>query len=125
MPQAARRCGRWEENRGALAEAAMDVVAGERLLGGGKKCLGRSVFQEGAGVEEARGIGNAPGLVEIVRHDDNREVITQAKQRLFNMVGGDGVQLRTWFIEEENGRLYGESPGNAQALLLAARETES
>ena len=72
--------------------------------------------------EEGRGLGNAGRLLHVVCHDDDRVALLQVLDEILDLERGDRVERRARLVHQHDLRLDGERAGNAEALLLAARE---
>ena len=60
------------------------------------------------------------GLLHVVGHDHDREVLLEFLDQLLDAAGGDRVQRRGRFVQQQHFRLQRHRAGDAQALLLAA-----
>ena len=78
-----------------------------------------------AEVHEGRVVGHARGLLHVVGHDDDRVVGLQLVDQLLDLGGRDRVEGRGRLVEQDHLRLDGDGAGDAQALLLPAREAEA
>ena len=54
--------------------------------------------------------------------DDDRVLLTQLEHEVLDGGGGDRVQRRARFVHEDDVRLSGDGPGDAQSLLLPTGE---
>ena len=99
-------------------------IIGETLaLGSGEDLLGLPRFDHVAEVEKRRLVGHARRLLHVVRHDDDADArIRDGTDGLLDGEGGDGVQRRARLVEQHHIRMHRERTGDAQALLLTARE---
>ncbi len=59
-----------------------------------------------------------------MRHDDERVLLLELQHQLLDLGRRDRVQRRAGLVEQDHLRLDGDRPGDAQALLLAARQAE-
>ena|ERR1051325_1635256 len=66
-------------------------------------------------------IGIADGA-EAVSDDKARSPRRQALERLLDQPFGGGIDARGRFVQDENGRVFQQSPRDADALLLADTE---
>ena len=57
-----------------------------------------------------------------MRHDDDRVVLLELLDEVFDREGRDRVEGRTGLVHEDDLGLHGDSAGDAQSLLLATRE---
>lgn len=61
-------------------------------------------------------------LGEAVGDDDHRVALLDGGERVFDLLGGDGVEAGGGLAGEDDGRVFEEEPGDGDALLLAAAE---
>src|ERR1700677_3541920 len=107
-------------NSALLSESAGDVIFGLLPGRGLEDNLRRIVFNEFSQQEETGSIGDARSLLHVVRDDDDGALVLQGEQQIFNLGGGDGVERRTGFVEQQHFRVDRQGPRDAQALLLSA-----
>ncbi len=69
-------------------------------------------------------IGYARGLLHVVRHQHQREMLLQRGHQLFNHQRRDRIQRRGGFIQQQHFRLDGDGARNHQTLLLTARQRQ-
>ena len=74
--------------------------------------------------EERRHVGDARGLLHVVRDDHDRVVPLEVVHQVLDARGGDGVERGGRLVHEDHLGLDGERPRDAEALLLAAGEAE-
>jgi hypothetical protein len=86
--------------------------------------LRRSRLDESAKIEESREVGHAPGLLQIVRDDDNRQLVLELIQELLDPLRSDRVERARRLVEEKQLRVVGEGARNTEPLLLAAGERD-
>ena len=67
---------------------------------------------------------HARGLLHVVGHDQDGELLLQLGDQLLDLAGGDRVERRGRFVEQQHFRLQGDRAGDAQALLLAAGQAQ-
>src|SRR3972149_5436600 len=72
--------------------------------------------------EEGDLVGDARRLLHVVGHNGDRVFFAQVLDQLLDLRGGHRVQRGARFVHQEHFRLDGAGPGDAEALLLAARE---
>jgi hypothetical protein len=60
-----------------------------------------------------------------VGDDDDRHVLPKLVDQPLDLQRRDRVERRAWLVHEDHGRIRGERPGDAQTLLLAARQGEA
>src|SRR5690606_4061768 len=106
------------------AEAAGDVVLGLPLRGTGEQGGGGAVLDQLAQVHEGGVVGAARRLLHVVGDDQDGVVLLEFGDELLDAAGGDGVQGRGRFVEQDHLRPQRHRPGDAQALLLAAGQAE-
>jgi hypothetical protein len=68
------------------------------------------------------GIGQAPGLGEIMGHHQDRIAPFETRDQRFDDLGSDRVERAAGFIEEKHLGREREGAGDAEPLLLAARQ---
>ena len=89
---------------------------------------GIPLFDEGSGSlphpEDGGLIGDTTGLGEVVGDDDDGDLPPQGVDEILDNSRGDGIESAARFVEENHFGLEGEGPGDAEALLLTARETD-
>ena len=61
-------------------------------------------------------------LGEAVGDDDHRAALLDGVERVFDLLGSDGVEAGGGLVEEDDGRVFEEKPGNGDALLLPAAQ---
>src|SRR5262245_10413006 len=114
------------------AEAAGDVVLGARVGGIAEDLVGGGVLHEHAravvafgahlGGEEGRAIADPRGLLHVVGDDHDRVLRLELLHQVLDAAGGDGIERRAGLVHEEHLGVGGDGPGDAQPLLLTARE---
>ena len=72
--------------------------------------------------EEAGVLGDARGLLHVVRHDDDGVLALQLEDEVFDLRGGDGVERGGGLVHQQDFGVDGQGAGDAHALLLAAGE---
>src|SRR5262249_18289328 len=110
------------------AEFAADIALRLRLLRRVENPAGRPIFNHVTGaaaapsidIKKSRHIGDAFGLLQIVRDDRDREALFHLLHQLLDAMGRDRVERGTGFVHQENRRFSRDRPGDAKALLLAA-----
>ena len=75
-------------------------------------------------IEESGVIGHARGLLQVVRDDDDRQLLLQLVDQLLDLLRRDRVERAGRLVEQQHLRLVGERARDAKALLLPAGETE-
>ena len=72
--------------------------------------------QEGAAVRDPH------GLLHVVGHDHDRDPVLELPDEFFDPLGGDRVERRGGLVHEQHFGFDGQCAGDAEALLLTARE---
>jgi len=67
-------------------------------------------------------IGDARGLLHIVRDDHDRDAPLELRDQLLDLQRRDRIERRARLVHQDHLRLDGERAGDAQPLLLAARK---
>src|ERR1700686_49494 len=100
------------------------VCLGRRLSRRPKNLIRRTEFNQSPRFacvldgHEAGELRYASRLLHVVGHDDHRVLIGNLADELFDLEGCDGVERRARLIHEEEGGIHGDSPRDAQPLLL-------
>src|SRR5271155_5812938 len=110
---------------GARLEASPDVLLCQRTLWVLEHVGGRTELDKVSLVEEGHAGANPRRLLHVVRDQDHGIVVLELDDELFDLGGGTGVQGRSWLVQQEDLRPNGESPGDAQSLLLTTRKAPS
>src|SRR5580658_1208799 len=105
-------------------KASSDVILGGLDLGILENDFGRVELHQPAHQEEAGVIGDARGLLHVVRHDHHGAVVLDLEQQLLNLGGGDGVQRGTGLVQKKHFRIHGQRPRDTQPLPLPSGEIE-
>ena len=77
------------------------------------------------GGEERGAVGDARGLLHVVRDDDDREVALELLHEVLDARGRDRVERRARLVHQHDVGLDRERTGDAQALLLTTRQREA
>src|SRR6266478_2083309 len=109
--------------RTTLPEAPSDVVLGPLVHGLGEELRGGPELHQLAEQEESRRVGHAPRLLHVVRDDDDGQVALELEDQLLDARGGDRIERGARLVHQEHFRLHGQRAGDAEALLLAPRES--
>src|SRR5699024_5724679 len=110
------------------AEAAGDVVLGFLRVRVLEDLLGRADLDELARLtgrlqREERGlIGHTRGLLHVVGHDDDRELLLELVDQVLDGQGRNRVEGGAGLVHEQDLGLDRDGAGDAQALLLTAGE---
>ena len=70
-------------------------------------------------------VADAAGLLHVVGDDDDRVLVLEVVHQVLDPGGGDRVERRAGLVHEDDLGLDGQGPGDAEPLLLAAREVEA
>src|SRR5690349_22954350 len=108
-----------------LAEASSYVILSTAITWIGEDARGFAELHKFAEVHKRREIRYAGGLLHVVGHDRDGVVVFKLVDQLFNFCRRDGVECRTWFIEQNNLGLDRDGACNTEPLLLAAGKRES
>src|SRR5262245_22687255 len=103
-----------------LPKATSDVVIGATFFRRRKEPLSRADLDQLSQVHERGDIRDPRGLLQVVRDDDDAELVAKVEQRLFDAQRRDRVERRGGLIEEDYLGLQRDRAGDAQALLLTA-----
>src|SRR4029453_7215194 len=127
----------WRRGTGASVvttspEPSGDVVLGPLVRRAGEDGLGAVELDQQAGAAvrlgvdlgrvEGGGVGDAGGLLHVVGHDHDRELVLDLLHQVLDAGGGDGVERRARLVHEQHVGPGGDGPGDAEPLLLAAGE---
>src|SRR2546426_1896850 len=108
----------------SLAKPSGDVVLSDSLSRIREDLVRSVIFDQPSHHEEGGPLGDAGGLLHIVRHDHDRVRGLELPDQLLDFLGRDRVERGSRFVHEQNLRLDRERTGDAEALLLAARERQ-
>ena len=89
----------------------------------GEYLIGWSRFDQASEEKECGVVGDACRLLQVVRHDDDRQLLLQLVQQLFDALRRDRIERARRLVEQKHFRLVRERARDAQTLLLAAGET--
>src|SRR5512137_1330981 len=104
------------------AEPPGDVVLGQLVRRVGED-LFRPVELDKLSKHHEGGVVGDPGrLLHVVGDDHDRVVLLETLDQVLDPGRGDGVDGRAGLVEEDDLGLDGQRPGDAEALLLPARE---
>ena len=98
-------------------ELARDELSVEPALG--EELLVRAAFGDAALVEDDDAVGVADGR-EAVGDDDGGALRLEAREGAAHRLLVDRVQMRGRLVEDEDGRVLEDGPGDRDALALAA-----
>src|SRR3989441_2786084 len=109
----------------ALSEPPGDVTFRQRLFGSLEELARRADLDDMTQVHEGGRLRDTGGLLHVVRHDDHGIVLFQVKDKVLDLRGCDRIEGGARLVHEDDLRLDREGARNAEALLLAARETRA
>src|SRR5919197_3701686 len=107
-----------------LPELAGNVVLRALVVRRGEHLLRRADLDKLAEPEERRAVGDASRLLHVVGHDDDRVLALELVDELLDLQRGDRVERREGLVHEDDVGLDRDRTGDAQALLLAARQAD-
>src|SRR5713226_5838348 len=111
-----------------LAEAPGDVSLCPRVprcveeIGRGGELDQLAVPPLGVHEHESSEVGDARGLLHVVRDDYDRVVARQLHHEVLDLQGGYGIERGAGLVHEDHLRAHGQAPRDHEPLLLAARE---
>src|SRR3954449_163410 len=112
----------WAMARVPLLELARDVLLRAAVVRLREDLLRRPDLDQLA-VEQERGrVGDARGLLHVVRDDDDRHAVLELVDELLDLQRGDRVQRAGGLVHEDHLGVHRQRPRDAQPLLLAARQ---
>src|SRR5690349_6964925 len=106
------------------AEAAGDVVFSPPLARMGENRFGVAELDELTQIHEGSEVGAARRLLHVVRHERDAVVGFELGDELLDALRRDGIERGGGLVEQQYLRLHGDGAGDAEPLLLAARERE-
>ena len=89
-----------------------------------KSFVGRPDLDQLAVEHEDGGVGDPRRLLHVVGDDDDRHALLQLADELLDLQRRDRVEGRAGLVHQQHLGLDRHRPGDAEALLLAARETD-
>ena len=90
------------------------------ILGVGEDVGGGALLDQIPQMEERRLLADAGRLLHRVRHNHDREILTQLVDQLLDHRRSDRVERRARLVHQQNFRPGRNGACNAQALLLTA-----
>src|ERR1041385_3421301 len=109
----------------ASTESARHVIFGLLLRRAGENPGRGTTLDQFSEVEEGGIVGNPRGLLHVVCHNDNGEIFFQIQNQFLDPSCRNWVKSRGGLVHENDVRLDGDCPGDAEPLLLAAREAQA
>src|SRR5579883_3299855 len=107
-----------------LAEAAGDIGLGALLARGGEDAFRGADLHQLAEIEKRHLIGDARGLLHVVRHQSDGEILLQRVHQLLDLEGADRIERTRRLVHQDHFGANGDGARDHQPLLLAAREAE-
>ena len=83
---------------------------------------GLAVFDQLAEVEEGGPLRHARGLLHVVGDDRDRVAAAKLVDQLLDLGGGDRIERRAGLVHQDDFGIDRDRAGDAQPLLLAARQ---
>src|SRR5438105_6428718 len=105
-----------------LSKLTSYVIFRSRLFRVGEELLGGPALDELAHVEERSRIRNASGLLHVVRHDDDGELLAKLVDQLLDLRRRDRIEGARRLVHQEDLGPHRERPCDAEPLLLSAGE---
>src|SRR5262245_41567144 len=91
---------------------------------GREELLGRAVLDERSEVQEGHEVRDPPRLGDVVGHENHRVVAAEARDRLLEGQRRRRVERRRGLVHQDDLGRHREGPGDADPLLLAARQVQ-
>src|ERR1700729_4297237 len=107
-----------------LPERTADVLPGSRLARRAEGLVGASVLDQVTQIHEPDVVGDSVRLLQVVRDDYDRDVFAELDDELLDQPGRLRIQRRAGLVEQQDLGMRGQRAGDAQTLLLPAREPE-
>src|SRR4051812_12576465 len=107
------------------AEAAGDVILGPPIARRGEDLVGVVELDQFAEIHESGLVGHARGLLHVVGDDRDRVVLGKLLDQLLDLGGRDRIQRRAGLVEQDHLGPYRHGAGDAEPLLLAARQRQA
>src|SRR5205823_1499385 len=113
----------WRSSPG-LTKPPGDVILGDLLPRVREDLVGPVVLDQPAQHEKGGVLGDPGGLLHVVRDDRDRVATFQVVDELLDLLRRDRVERRGRLVHQEDLRLDGKGPGDAETLLLPPRESQ-
>src|SRR5215472_7316611 len=123
LPNYPARGGSTVRRRPTSAEPTGDVVLGEAVARVGEQAIGLTDLDQLAEMEVRRALRHTCRLLHGVGDDHDRVGLAQLIDQVLDARGGDRIERRARLVHEYHLRLHGDGARNAEALLLAPRES--
>ena len=91
-------------------------------VGLGEDPLGLVELDQLAPIEEAGVVRDPRRLLHVMGDDHDRVVLLELEDQLLHLLRGDRVERRAGLVHQQHLGLVAQRPGDAEPLLLAARE---
>src|SRR5215471_7755503 len=108
-----------------LAEPAGDVGLRPRIPRRSEQLLRGPELDQLPHQEEAGPLRHPRRLLHVVRDDRDGEVLFQVQHELLDLRGRDRIEGRAGLVHEQDLRLNGQRPRDAEPLLLTARKAHA
>src|SRR3954447_22514576 len=108
----------------SLAEPASDVVLGASIARRGENLVGLAELDQFAQIHEGGLVGDARGLLHVVRDDGDGVVLRQFRDTFLDLGGGNRIERRPRLEQQDPLGAHRDGPGDAQPLLLTAGQAE-
>src|SRR5690349_5892256 len=107
-----------------LPESPGDIVFRALIAWRNEELVALAILHTIAMEQEGRGIAYPRGLLDAMRDNDDRIVLLEIDQHILDLACGDWIKRRSWRVEQQDLWLQRQRSGDAQPLLLAAREVQ-
>ena len=107
-----------------LPEPPGDIILGQFLFRVLEDLLGLPALDQFPEIHEPRIIAHPCCLLHVVGDDDDRILLLEQLDQVLDLCRCDRVERRAGLVHQDHFRFHRERPGNAEPLLLAAREPE-
>src|SRR5216684_2348175 len=107
------------------AEPAGDVVLGASIARRGEYLVGLVEFDQFTEIHEGGLVGDARGLLHVMGDDGDGVVLRQFLDQFFDLGGRNRIERRARLVEQDHFRPHGDGAGDAEPLLLAARQAQA
>src|SRR4051794_19992394 len=119
------KCARDSPMTRLLAELAGDVLLGAGVARVREDLLGLVELDQLAGEHERGPVGDARGLLHVVRDDHDRVALLELVDQLLDLERRDRVERRARLVHQDHLGLDRQRARDAQPLLLTAREADA
>src|SRR3954453_15210454 len=108
-----------------LPELARDVLLRAPVVRLGEDLLRLRVLDQLPVEQERRRVGDARGLLHVVRDDDDRDAVLELVDELLDLQRRDRVKGAARLVHQDHLGLHPKRARDAQPLLLAARQPDA